>query len=321
MKKQVVKGLILGVLLWSLMGSPVFAISNPDSISIGDIYVFQDVLETGDILVFMRYDVDYTSQPSEDADGTFLMAIYDTDGTTLLFTRPVNYYQHNIISIYLDAGDNTLNWGSLYYIRIMGSSALFDPLVEGTNMRTQVLSSGEYRDTDALGGIMIAQAAILETDWSTTLLTASDRLNTTGANYFLKAVPGLSTMVPGIFELATEEFIYAPNTAYAQTGLNATKENVPVSLNNAITGLNAMFGITNPEWGSFGWSLLVGLMVGAGFYGAARRPDIAILGGVVGTLGLQSYLGYNENILFLLMAVGTVIIVLFAILFVLPRLG
>lgn len=313
---------VVGVLLYLLLPPvPAYAIANPNATSIGDTYVFQDTLETGDILVFVRYDVSYTSQPSEDAEDTFIMAVYDTDGTTLLFTRPLNYYQHNIISIYLDADANTLAWGSSYYVRIMGNPALFDPLVEGTNMRTRVLSSGDYRGTDDLGGIMVAQADILGTDWATALLTSGDKLNSTGSTYFLRAVPGLSAMVPEIFELTTEQFIYQQGN-FTEEGLNRTRQNLPVSLNNTIVGLDQLFGVTNHNWGGFAWSLLLGMMVGGVVYGTTRRPDIAILGGVMGVMSLGAYTYVSEgNVMLFVMAIGTIIIVLFAVEYVLPRLG
>ncbi|KKM76560.1 hypothetical protein LCGC14_1378890 [marine sediment metagenome] len=319
--KRVLRCLILGFVLLLVVSSPAYAISNPSATSIGDVYVFRNVLETGDILVFVRYDVSYTTQPTEDAEDTFLMAIYGTDGTTLLFTRPLNYYQHNIISIYLDADTNTLTWGSAYYVRITGSPALFDPLVEDVNMKTRVLSSGDYRSTDDLGGIMIAQAGILETDWATVLLTATGRLNSTGSTYFLAAVPGLSSMVPGIFQLTTEQFVYTKEN-FTEEGINLTRQNLPVSLNNTIAGLDAIFGVTNHNWGGFAWLSLGGMMLAGVIYATTRRPDIAILGGFMGVMSIGAYTYVSEgNIMLFVMAIGTIIIVLFSVEYVLPKLG
>ena len=81
--------------------SPVYAVDDPTSVSIGDCNVFTDLLEDGDQLYFVRYDVSYSPEPEEDAEDTWQMALYDTDGTTLIegAVRPLNYYQHNIISI------------------------------------------------------------------------------------------------------------------------------------------------------------------------------------------------------------------------------
>ena len=301
------------------LATPAWAISNPDTIGIGDAYLFTDVLESGDVLAYVRYDVNYASEPSEDADATFQVAIYGTDGTTLIAARPLNYYQENIISIYLSAAVNTLTTGGAYYIRIMGNPAIF-ALVENVTMDTRVLASGDWYAADELDGIMITQAGILQTDWGITLLT-NDKLNATGATYFLKAIPNLSTMAPGIFATTTSAFTYT-NTAFNNTGLNMVKQNLPVSVNTATTGLDDMFGVTNHTWGQAGWAFLMALMVGSVVYGATRRPDIAILGGSFSTLALEGYMGLAEgNILLFVMSIGAAIVIWFVVAFVLPQYG
>ena len=319
--RRVVLACVLSLLALLMCSSSGLAIGNPDSVSIGDVYVFEDVLETGDAWVYVRYDVSYASQPTEDSEDTFLVAIYDTDGTTLLFTRALNYYQHNIIAIQLTASTNTLVSGSSYYVRVMGSPALF-VLQEFVNMRTRALTAGDYRVPEDLAGLMVSQAGILEADWGVTLLTSSDKLNTTGAYYFNKAMPGLASAAPEIFELSTGQFIYTRNTSVGTEGLNRTILNMPESLNSALNGLDAMLGVEESNWGQFGWLLVIGLVVGAAVYGASRRPDVSLLGGTVGSMGLGAYLGVaNGNAMLFVMAVGTFIIVLFAIEYVLPRYG
>lgn len=312
----------LGIVFFLFLFIPiqVVAISNPDYVSIGDVYVFEDVLATGDVLVYVREDVSYPVQPDEDSEDTFLMAIYDTDGTTLIAARSLNYYQHNIISIYLAPSDNVLVSGSAYYVRIMGSPALFE-LVENVNMDTRVLTAGDYYDLTDLGGIMITQAGILEDDWGIDLLTANEKLNSTGSYYFLKAIPGLSTMVPLIFATSTGGFTYTRDNQ-ATTGLNITNNQTPVSLTNAFAGIAAILGIESTSFSEFGSGLFMALIVGAVLYAATRRPDVAVLGGVIGTMGFEAYLGVADgNMMLALMAVGTVIIVLFAVEFILPRYG
>lgn len=314
-------GLLIGIICVLLVATPVWAVANPDSISIGDVFVYRNELETGDTLIFVRYDVSYASEPSQNADETFQMAIYGTDGTTLLFTRPLNYYQHNVISIYLAADENTLTWGSAYYVRIMGNPLIFSPLIEGTNMETRVLASGDYRDTDDLGPDMVDQAETLEADWGTTLLNSSNKLNSTGSIYFQEAVPGLSAMVPDIFQLTTSYFVYEKSN-FTEEGLNQTKHNLPVSLNNTLTGLDGLMGVTNHNFGHFGWAVLMGLVLAGVVYAATRRPDIAMLGGFMGVMGMGAYFGLaNGNIMLFVMTIGTIIIVLFAVEYILPRVG
>lgn len=315
---------VVAALLYLLLAvTPAWAVANPDTIGIADVYVFEDVLESGDTLVYARYDVSYASEPSEGAEDTFLMAIYAADGTTLMCPpRPLNYYQHNIISIYLSADDNTLTWEAAYKVRIMGSPAVFGTLTEDVNMDTRTLSGGDYRTTTDLGGIIVTQAGILEADWITTLLTAGEKLNSTGAFYFSKAIPGLSSMDSTIFEVSTQSLTYTRNESISREGLNRTLENLPVSLNTAIGGLDSMLGITNHNWGGFGWALFIGLVLGGVVFAATRRPDIAVFGGVVPSMGLGAYLGIAEgNVLLFVMAIGTIVIVIFAVEFFIPRYG
>jgi hypothetical protein len=157
------------------MGMPVLAIGSPTSVSIGDVFVFRDVLTTGDQLYFVRYDVSYAGNQTEDAEDTWQVALYDSSGG-LVATRPLNYYQHNIISIYLTS-TQALAWEGAHSIKIMGMPSVFSPLIEGTNMRTRVFAPGDYYEKASLGGVMVMQAGVLEADWGITLLTSGDKLN------------------------------------------------------------------------------------------------------------------------------------------------
>ena len=134
----------MGVLAIS---SSVFAVANPTNISLHTSKVFQNLFETGDMLFVASYDVDYTVEPDESAPETFLINLIDTDGSTLLMSRAINYYQYNVISIYATAAQVAsigLTWGSEYKVRVTGSPAHFGTLTEGTNMRTKTLSESDW---------------------------------------------------------------------------------------------------------------------------------------------------------------------------------
>jgi len=270
-----IKGFLLGILYFILVPVVVLAApGNPASITIGDVAVFRNVLSTGDQLWFMRYDANYASVPSEDPEDTYLMAIYGTDGTTLLFTQPVHYYQHNIISIYLSP-TQALTWEGAYVVRIMGNPAVFDPLVEGLNMRSRTLGAGDYYEQTVLGGYMITQAGILEDDWSITLLTSGDLLNTTGATYFNKAVPGLSSMAPDIYQVTTEYPTvtkYDWNHTYEEELLARRGE----SLNETFSGLGDFLGTSN-QWMATGSAGFLCILVGGGVFAATKKPDWAMI--------------------------------------------
>jgi len=93
--------------------------ADPDSITLHTAKVFQNIFEADDILLVVSYDVDYAVEPDESAADTFQLTIYDTDGTTEIQTRALNYYQYNIHSIYFDAAAAaSLVWETEYVIRV-----------------------------------------------------------------------------------------------------------------------------------------------------------------------------------------------------------
>ncbi len=203
-----VVGLVL--LLGVAVVTPVLAIDDPTDTSIKSAKVFQSIFSDDDMLFFVRYDVNYSSDPDEPADETFVVSLYDTDGTTLLYQRELNYYGLNIISIYLTPVQAAgLTWENEYVIKVMGNPSIFDELTEGVNMATRSLSpSNDYISGDMdtsrgfLGQFCIDTAKVLQADWGITLVTGSDKLNVQGSITFNAAIPGLYTAVPGIYSTA-----------------------------------------------------------------------------------------------------------------------
>jgi len=201
----------MALLILLVVATAILAIANPTGTSIGGVKVFQNIFEDDDILVFVRYDVNYGSEPDLPASSTFLVALYDTDGTTLLYQRALNYYGLNIISIYLSPVQASgLVWESEYVIKVMGNPSIFGELTEGINLATRTLSplhdyySGDMETSrEGLGIYCIATAILIQDDedWPT-LVTATGRLNAAGAITFNEAIPGLYTVCPTIYSTA-----------------------------------------------------------------------------------------------------------------------
>ena len=292
---------------------PVKAIDNPTSVSIGDVFVFTNLVETGDQLFFVRYDVSYSPEPTEDAEDTWLMAIYDTDGSTLLYTRPLNYYQHNIISIYLTPAQ-ALTWGTAYKVRVMGSPSVFDPLIEGTNMRTSTLSGGNYREIEDLSGVLLDQAQILENDWGVALLTTAGLLNTTGAFYFLKAVPNLNAFAADIFQ-TTVAYPEGFDRTWAAAYGNMLESHAGPNLTAAFVGFGDFLGVSW-RWAAF-WLISVGYLTAAGImYSVTKNAYFSILMSFP-VVALFTWLGVIQlNIILVLVFT---VVVMFAIYFILER--
>jgi len=286
--KRILVGMGVGVLGLLLVVVPVFAlVGNPTVINVGDIFVFRDVAVSGDQLYFVRYSVTYPVTPGEPASNYFLMAIYGTDGTTLLYTRPLNYYQENIISIYLSPAQ-ALTWGSAYVIKIMGNPGIFSPLIEGTNMRTRTLGPSDFREASDLGPYMVAQATILQTNWGITLLV-NGLLNATGSTFFSQAVPGLSAMVPTIFQTS---IYYTPipassgNLSYETSTQARRGPKLASALNETASGV---FGASGSWFGVFAAAMLMGVFGGIVFP-MTRNPGWVLLGAGF-TLALSMWIG------------------------------
>lgn len=312
-KKKLFRGLALVVAGVLLVGSPVLAaIGNPDSVSIADVYVFRNVIEAGDQLYYCRYDVAYDPNPNEDPEDTWQMALYD--GAVLEATRPLNYYQHSIIGIYLDS-DDALVWEGAYVVRIAGMPSVFDPLIEDTNWVRKTLSAGDYYESSSLGGIMLTQAQILQDAGVGTLLT-SGVLNYTGATYFLEAIPGLSTMVPEIFETT----ITYPTAAYTnwtvdyEEGLQAHQG---ARLRGAITDIGSMFGVSE-GWSAFWLMGLMFLVFASVIYVPTRDPKLALLAAFPVLIG-AAWLGLGTTMLQIVVIVIFGVAFLFGIYFILGR--
>jgi hypothetical protein len=300
-----------------LISSGVLAISDPDSVTIAQVYVFGDVLETGDQLFYARYDVNYNSTPDEDAQDTWQMAVYDINGT-LVASRPLNYFQHNIISIYLEP-DEAIEEGLAHQVKIMGSPSVFPSLVEGTNMRTSTLAAGDYLEGGDVGDYMITEAGILETDWGLTLLTSSDKLNSTGSTYFLEAIPGLASMDPTIFQTATRvlspadptwEPVY-PDDIIARSG---------GGLQAAINGTMSIFGIYDPFWGTAWVSAILFMLIGAPIYAVTRQPVWAAAVGFPIML-VVAWLGAPAVYFYWLLAIVAVLAIMFGVTALLRHFG
>ena len=307
------KVLALVVLLVFFVGGIALAISSPSSIYISDVYVFRGLLEPNDQLFYMRYSVNYNPDPVEYPSSTFLMAIYD--GTTLKYTRPVNYYDHNIISIYLTSAQ-ALTWGSGYIVKIMGSPAYFDPLIEGTNVASRGLGPGDYREINVLGSIMLAQAKILQDAWIVTLLTSSGLLNSTGSRYFKEAIPNLDSIVPDIFSAGVASYIVS-RTNWTRANVANMTDNAGVNLTYVISGIGSIFGMSS-GWSAFWLGGFVYLLVGAVIYSSTKNSMFAILIPFP-LVGGMAWIGFGPSMLNLFAAIVIIVSVMFGITYILGK--
>lgn len=310
--------LLVGLILLLTLPAVVLALDNPDSVSIGEAYVFEDVLETGDQLFFIRYDVEYSPSPNTSAEETWQAALYE-DGGGLVASRPLNYYQHNIISLYLDAGD-AITTGDPHEIRVMGMPSVFDNLTEGLNMRTHTCSAGEYKEGDTIGSYMITVAGTLQTDWGITLLSSNDKLNDTGAAFFTDAVPGLGTIDPTIFQ-TTQRTLTPSDPNWNISYPEELEARSGEGLREAINGTMLIFGVEDEFWGVAFIAVILLVLISAPIYASTRQPSLGIAAAMPVIFGL-AWLGLGgDTFLQWLLIIFFIAAVIFALMFHLRHFG
>ena len=243
--------------------------------------------------------------------------------------RPLNWYQHNIISIYLTAAEVTTFGYTLsdeLKIRVMGNPAYFPALTEDVNMDTVTLAAANWVNEGSLEGTAeflaiwcIVLAEVLEASWSLTLLTTGDKLNSLGMITFQDAIPGLDSICPDIFQVYTTYPDYTDPTytptyetdLLGRTGARLTA--VLEGLGQWITGKAGMGGLV----GGVGLAVLFFVLAGRIFIATGSVPIAIVVsipflfvGNVIGILSL--------SITFI---AALIVVVLFAVTFILGRMG
>jgi len=327
-----VKRLRLVLLLFILIALvlptiPVYAVADPDSIGIESVRVYEGLWEAGDMLFVVEYKVMYSSEPSESAENTFLVGVWD--GAVKGPDRPLNFYQHNIISIYLTAAEVGIfgyTYGDELKVRVMGNPTYFPVLTEDVNMDTFTLAASFWVNEGSLAATRtflaywcVALAEVLEISWGIPLLTTGDRLNTAGMIAFQDAIPGLDSICPEVFQVYTSypdytDPAYTPTyetDLLGRTGARLT--GVLEGLGQWITGKANMGGLI----GGVGLAILFFVLAGRIFIATGSVPIAIVVsipflfvGNVIGILSL--------TITFI---AAFIVVVLFAVTFILGRMG
>jgi len=319
MKKKLLLSFIIALTLLVGLATPVFAIADPISITAWQPKVYQNIWESGDMLFVLEYDVSYASEPSESASTAFLVQLFDTDGTTLLLSRPLNYYQHNVISIYATAAQVTslgLTWESAYGIVLTGNPALFGTITEGTNKVTKTLSASDY-NTDGtvtsdqlLSSYCIAVAEALESDWGIPLITTTSMgkqiLNAAGSTTFLDAIPGLDSALPDLFILSSGAVTVDTTTsgaAYAQA--SKIDARLGTSLAGSISGIGDFLGIGDNSAAGL-WAIITILTIASIIF-LSSGNSVAALVLTTPVIVMMTYLGAIPEAITYILAIFIVI--------------
>ncbi len=210
---------LLVVVLALLPVSAVSAIANPDTPpSVKAVYVYQNVLETGDVGVLIDYYIDYAPLPTETATDAYLSVFVDTDGVTQLKSvAPYSFsnkgYRRGLVWIYFSPSEVTAYSLSsvnvaLYRIWLIGNPTIASGW-PGDPPKT-VATIDEWNTTGSPAVLLALRvlyyANILEGAWSMDLIEATSlgsKLTTLGMNYFESAMLNLREMAPAAFPSTT----------------------------------------------------------------------------------------------------------------------
>jgi len=189
--------------LWPL--STAFAIDEANTFNIVTVTAYGSVIETGDVLVVIVYDIDYTVQPIENAGQAFMAHYYDGSATPpqRLATAPYVFvnsgYGRGVMSIYRAAELWTpFAWADADSVQLTGNPAYF---TLPQSLITAITWSAETEAAATLRLDIRDIAADLEirTEWDGKSLINESVLTDDGEKYFLGAIPNLRTMAPGLF--------------------------------------------------------------------------------------------------------------------------
>ena len=315
-------GVVLSLALLFGLATPVCAIGNPDSITVESVRIFQNLWETGDQLYVVEHKIMYASDPDEDPGDTFLVGLWQ--GSTQVYSKPVNYYAHNVVTIYLTP-TQALTWEGSYSIKVMGNPAYFPTLTEGTNMRTLELSGGHWvsgtqeESRAYLQAWVVHLAEVFEASWpgEVDLLTAADTLNEAGAAVFKEAIPGLETICSGVFAVSVG---YPEMEEPAFTGgayQEKLRERVGTRLTGALNGLGTFLHMPGFLVGGVGLGILYFVLAGRILVATGSVPSSIIVS--LPFLLAGNYVGLIP--LVITFTIGLVVLVLAGAVFILGRLG
>jgi len=295
--------LLLVVLFVFSFTIPVLAIADPDSIELISVRIYTNIYEAGDWLVLCEANIAYNSTPAENATEAFGFVL--RDGLNITAAGEVLSYGHNLGIIYLgasDVDDRGLTWGnSSYNVSVMGLPGYFPSPVEDVSMDTKTLGgcwiTGTFAECrEYLGNRIILLAGLIEESREEEWLSANNKLNETGREWVLMAMPYLNLIIPDIFEPVSSTPGYTPpdyNPEYEDTLLTRAGVRLTGVLNGLgqwITGKPNM-GVL---FGGLGLAILYFILAGRIFVATGSVPaSIAISipfligGNLVGLLPLS----------------------------------
>lgn len=317
----------LASLLWA---TPALAIVDPDEVAFGSANlsyykVFENVLETGDMLLVAEGFVSYNTTPTDyTASQAFLFQLRSVGGSSIIAQTTLKSYGDRPISIYLSYSRVTtlgLVSGTAYQLRITSNPMVLTP--SANNTASVTLSSGDYVDQElgddggvATNNLMRNSLLIMaeniedyDSPSSPYIITMGGTryLTIDGANIFLVGIPNLVYMCPILFQAAQERMVSEPpetTGAYALTLTPAQKWGKTVA--DGLTNLGLYLGMNQALAGSV---VLFALAIAFSVFVYNRtQSGISVLLLVAATPFVGSYLGLVPMAIAILMVIFIVVL-------------
>lgn len=319
--KNILIALFVAVVFTLSYSTTCFAIANPDDIDFGTgsvrLYnIYENVLETGDMLIVVEGYVHYAVTPTDYTAGeAFLFELINPTGTTTIVSTPLNDYEDRPISIYLSATQVTtlgLVSGTDYGIRITPNPLLLATefggggVIEGTNQVTAYLTPANYVDQklgadsdpprdNTLRNGMMAMAVNIEAsdapaDPYIIYIQGYRYLTSDGGDIFIEGIPSLTTMCSILFQSGLERMSSDPPESTGTYALTLTPgQKWGSTVADGLTNLGLYLGINQALAGSVVlFAIAIALAV---FLYSRTQSGIAVLLIVSTVPFLGAYLG------------------------------
>jgi len=300
-----VASLLLALVTLLFLASPALAaVAQPDTIAIAEVHAYRHCLEDDDLLIIVKYHLDYTTNPDDSVEYTYLGRLID--GTDQLdIVTPYSYYNSGydwgIFSFYFEASSAPA-WEGSYTVRFEGNPALTwdggTPPLESTNSITWHATTTQGATEALLETKILSLADDLSDRWSVTLtqeVTGGTTLNSAGVQYFSNSIDDLRDMVPDIFPTGIEavEFTEEEHTQAYETTL-LSRIGTGDILGKTRASVANLLGVDNSLAGAILFLMFLGVVTWGIAYGTGGqiRPvafilvPLVIMGNLIGLLSL-----------------------------------
>lgn len=263
--------LFINLALLLSLATPAYAMSEPDSVSIENPVVFQDLIETDDFLVVAPYNIPFGTTPDDPINRTYLFKLIDTDnatelGSILAYAYDENGYGQGVISFYFDSAAAPA-WEGAYIIRVEQNPTYYDsPKTWDFPLSTSDYSqfNGQASNRQLLRDTVIEIADELELAYSVDLLSAEETgtfLSSSGETYFRGAIRGLQLMCPSLFVLQVREADYSKRTWDTTFALTFATQYAGTWVQDGLTGFAGLYDTDQQTiWGFVVLALCVGVL-------------------------------------------------------------